>query len=83
MFNLTKGIRVHYCIRYIYIFLTFYLLGVDHGVHVEAEFTSGVLYINGVASIRRNEAGKFHVEGCASEEYYRIRDIIYNQFAIV
>lgn len=48
-----------------------------------AEFSSGVLYINNVASIRRNEAGRFHVEGCASEDYYKIRDIVYAQFAIV
>ncbi|MCP9265235.1 Cleavage and polyadenylation specificity factor subunit 2 [Dirofilaria immitis] len=30
-----------------------------------AEFSSGVLYINNIVSIRRNEAGRFHVEGCA------------------
>lgn len=47
------------------------------------EFNSGVLYVNNVVSIRRNEAGRFHVEGCASEDYYKIRDIIYAQFAIV
>ncbi|VDM96391.1 unnamed protein product [Thelazia callipaeda] len=48
-----------------------------------AEFSSGVLYINNIASIRRNEAGRFHVEGCACEDYYRIRDIVYAQFAVV
>ncbi|VDN24964.1 unnamed protein product [Gongylonema pulchrum] len=48
-----------------------------------AEFSSGVLYVNNVASIRRNEAGRFHVEGCASEDYYKIRDIVYAQFAVV
>ncbi|KHN82608.1 putative cleavage and polyadenylation specificity factor subunit 2 [Toxocara canis] len=52
-----------------------------NGFH--AEFSSGVLYINNVASIRRNEAGRFHVEGCACEDYYKIRDIVYAQFAIV
>uniref|UniRef100_A0A915AJI3 Cleavage and polyadenylation specificity factor subunit 2 n=2 Tax=Parascaris univalens TaxID=6257 RepID=A0A915AJI3_PARUN len=52
-----------------------------NGFH--AEFSSGVLYINNIASIRRNEAGRFHVEGCASEDYYKIRDIVYAQFAIV
>ncbi|VBB35296.1 unnamed protein product, partial [Acanthocheilonema viteae] len=48
-----------------------------------AEFSSGVLYINNIASIRRNEAGRFHVEGCACEDYYKIRDIVYAQFAVV
>ncbi|TKR72525.1 hypothetical protein L596_019958 [Steinernema carpocapsae] len=49
----------------------------------QAEFSCGVLYVNNVVSIRRNEAGKFHVEGCLCEDYYKIRDIVYNQFAIV
>ncbi|VDK54435.1 unnamed protein product [Anisakis simplex] len=53
----------------------------SNGYH--AEFSSGVLYINNVASIRRNEAGRFHIEGCACEDYYKIRDIVYAQFAIV
>lgn len=49
----------------------------------QAEFSSGVLYVNNAVAIRRNEAGKLHVEGCACEEYYRIRDMIYKQYAIV
>lgn len=51
------------------------------GLH--AEFSSGVLFVNNVASVRRNEAGKFHIEGYACEDYYKIREIIYSQFAIV
>lgn len=54
---------------------------ISHGYH--AEFSAGVLYINNCVSIRRNEAGRFHVEGAASPDYYRIRNIIYGQFAIV
>ncbi|CAI4229272.1 unnamed protein product [Auanema sp. JU1783] len=49
----------------------------------QAEFSSGVLHIDGIASIRKNEAGKFHVEGVASVQYYKIRDLIYKQFAII
>lgn len=49
----------------------------------QAEFSSGVLFVNNVASVRRNEAGKFHIEGYACEDYYKIREIIYSQFAIV
>jgi len=48
-----------------------------------AEFSAGVLYVNNIACIRRNEAGRFHVEGCACDDYYRIREIVYAQFAIV
>lgn len=53
------------------------------GAGYHAEFNSGVLYVNGVVSVRRNEAGRFNVEGYACEDYYRIRDIVYAQFAIV
>lgn len=49
----------------------------------QADFSSGVLYVNNVVSVRRNEAGRFHVEGCACEDYYKIREMIYSQFAIV
>uniref|UniRef100_A0A915NLU6 Cleavage and polyadenylation specificity factor subunit 2 n=2 Tax=Meloidogyne TaxID=189290 RepID=A0A915NLU6_9BILA len=48
-----------------------------------AEFHSGVLYVNNIANVRRNEAGRFHVEGYACADYYKIREIIYSQFAIV
>ncbi|PAV88691.1 hypothetical protein WR25_20133 isoform C [Diploscapter pachys] len=48
-----------------------------------AEFSGGVLYINGIISIRRLQQGQFHVEGCASKLYYEIRDYIYQQFAII
>ncbi|KAI1716258.1 metallo-beta-lactamase superfamily domain-containing protein [Ditylenchus destructor] len=49
----------------------------------QAEFSGGVLYINDIASVRRNEAGRFNIEGWACEEYFKIREIIYSQFAIV
>ncbi len=49
----------------------------------QAEFSGGVLYVNNVISIRRNEAGRFNLEGSTSDEYYRIRDLVYKQFAIV
>ncbi|WKX88238.1 hypothetical protein Q1695_008124 [Nippostrongylus brasiliensis] len=48
-----------------------------------AEFSSGVLYIGGVISIRRNEAGRFHIEGCAGPQYLKLRDIILEQFMVL
>ncbi|VDM53348.1 unnamed protein product [Angiostrongylus costaricensis] len=48
-----------------------------------AEFSSGVLYIGGVISIRRNEAGRFHIEGCAGPSYLKLRDIILEQFMVL
>ncbi|CAD5228967.1 unnamed protein product [Bursaphelenchus okinawaensis] len=47
-----------------------------------AEFSSGELYVNDALKISRT-AGRFIVEGPACEEYYRVRDIVYTQFAIV
>ncbi|KAL3098020.1 hypothetical protein niasHT_027565 [Heterodera trifolii] len=52
-----------------------------NGFH--AEFHSGVLYVNNVASVRRNEAGRFHVEGYACADYFKVRELVYAQFAIV
>uniref|UniRef100_A0A915IT43 Cleavage and polyadenylation specificity factor subunit 2 n=1 Tax=Romanomermis culicivorax TaxID=13658 RepID=A0A915IT43_ROMCU len=49
----------------------------------QAEFSAGVLYVNNAVAIRRNEAGKLHFEGAVGEEYFRIRDMIYKQYAIV
>lgn len=49
----------------------------------QAEFNAGVLYVNNVVAIRRNEAGRLNIEGCACDDYYRIRDLIYKQYAIV
>ncbi|KHJ99454.1 RNA-metabolizing metallo-beta-lactamase [Oesophagostomum dentatum] len=48
-----------------------------------AEFSSGVLYIGGVISIRRNEAGRFHIEGCVGPLYLKLRDIILEQFMVL
>ncbi|KJH51278.1 metallo-beta-lactamase domain protein [Dictyocaulus viviparus] len=48
-----------------------------------AEFSSGVLYIGGVISIRRNEAGRFHIEGCACPSYLKLREIILEQFMVL
>ncbi|VDO72908.1 unnamed protein product [Heligmosomoides polygyrus] len=42
------------------------------------------LLINmGVISIRRNEAGRFHIEGCAGSLYLKLRDIILEQFMVL
>ena len=31
----------------------------------------------------QNEAGRMQLEGCLCEEYYRIRKLLYGQYAIV
>lgn len=52
------------------------------GIH--AEFSGGILYCNaGLIAVRRNEAGRINLEGCQCEEYYRVRELLYQQYAIV
>lgn len=36
-----------------------------------AEFSAGILYVNESLRISRNDAGRFEIEGPASEEFYR------------
>lgn len=50
---------------------------------VQAEFAGGVLYCNNTVAVRRNEAGRIDLEGCFSEDYYKVRDILYQQYAII
>jgi cleavage and polyadenylation specificity factor subunit 2 len=50
---------------------------------IQAEMSGGVLICNGVVAVRRNEAGRLQLEGCVSDDYYRVRELLYEQFAIV
>lgn len=48
------------------------------------EFTAGALECcNGTLAIRRLENGRVALEGVLSEEYYKVRELLYEQFAIV
>uniref|UniRef100_A0A1B6EDG6 Cleavage and polyadenylation specificity factor subunit 2 n=1 Tax=Clastoptera arizonana TaxID=38151 RepID=A0A1B6EDG6_9HEMI len=52
--------------------------------NIPSEFSGGVLWCcNGTVAVRRHEAGKVTLEGCLSEEYYRVRELLYEQYAIV
>ncbi|XP_047033861.1 probable cleavage and polyadenylation specificity factor subunit 2 [Helicoverpa zea] len=49
-----------------------------------AEFSAGALECcNGTLAIRRLENGRVALEGVLSEEYYKVRELLYEQFAIV
>ncbi|XP_030038036.1 probable cleavage and polyadenylation specificity factor subunit 2 [Manduca sexta] len=49
-----------------------------------AEFSGGALECcNGSLAIRRLENGRVALEGVLSEEYYKVRELLYDQFAIV
>ncbi|XP_018799414.1 PREDICTED: probable cleavage and polyadenylation specificity factor subunit 2 [Bactrocera latifrons] len=52
--------------------------------NISSEFSGGVLWCaNGMLALRRMDAGKVTMEGCVSEEYYKIRELLYEQYAIV
>ncbi|VVC87684.1 unnamed protein product [Leptidea sinapis] len=53
-----------------------------HGL--SAEFNAGALECcSGTVAIRRLENGRVALEGVLSEEYYKVRELLYDQFAIV
>ncbi|XP_026691028.2 cleavage and polyadenylation specificity factor subunit 2-like [Ciona intestinalis] len=49
----------------------------------QAEFIGGVLVCNNMLAIRRNQQGHIDLEGTLTEEYYAIRDLLYQQYAVV
>lgn len=50
----------------------------------KAEFLSGTLLINGGnCSIRRNDTGVFQMEGAFTKDYYKLRRLFYDQFAVL
>lgn len=50
---------------------------------MQAEFASGVLICNETVAVRRNEAGRMQLEGAISKDYFKVRDLLYQQYAIV
>ena len=52
--------------------------------NIASEFQGGVLFCgNGTVALRRHDSGRVTIEGCVSEEYYQVRDLLYQQYAIV
>ncbi|KAG5882199.1 hypothetical protein JTB14_021850 [Gonioctena quinquepunctata] len=52
--------------------------------NISSEFSGGVLWCsNGTIAIRRVESGKIMLEGCISEDYYRVKELLYEQYAIL
>uniref|UniRef100_A0A665WNL2 Cleavage and polyadenylation specificity factor subunit 2 n=1 Tax=Echeneis naucrates TaxID=173247 RepID=A0A665WNL2_ECHNA len=50
---------------------------------IQAEFVGGVLVCNNMVAVRRTEAGRIGLEGCLCEDYYKIRELLYQQYAVV
>nr|CAI5856676.1 unnamed protein product [Callosobruchus analis] len=52
--------------------------------NISSEFSGGVLWCsNGSIAIRKVETGKMMLEGCISEDYYKVKEIMYEQYAIL
>lgn len=49
----------------------------------QAEFHGGVLVCEGRIALRKNEAGRIILEGVVSDDYYGIRQILYDEYAII
>ena len=49
------------------------------------EFSGGMLFcgVRNNVALRRHDSGRVTIEGAVSAEYYRIRDLLYEQYAIV
>ncbi|MCL4123063.1 UNVERIFIED_CONTAM: hypothetical protein GTU68_046074, partial [Idotea baltica] len=51
---------------------------------IESEFNAGILWCaNGTIALRRQETGTVAIEGCLSEDYFEIKDLLYSQYAIL
>lgn len=50
---------------------------------IQAEFSGGVLVCNGKIALKKNESGKIILEGVLSDDYFKVREILYEQYAII
>lgn len=52
--------------------------------NISSEISGGMLLCcNGTIALKRNDTGKVTIEGCLSDEYFRVRELLYEQYAIV
>lgn len=52
--------------------------------NIPSEFQGGVLFCGGgLVALRRHDSGRVTIEGCICDEYYQVRDLLYEQYAIV
>lgn len=52
-----------------------------HGI--QAEFSGGVLLCNGLVEVKRTESGRIHLEGTLCDDYFKIRQLLYQQYAVL
>ncbi|KAL7035085.1 hypothetical protein ACKWTF_008219 [Chironomus riparius] len=52
--------------------------------NITSEISGGMLLCcNGTIAVKRIDTGKVTIEGCLSEEYFKVRELLYEQYAIV
>ena len=52
--------------------------------NINSEFYGGVLFCgSGNVALRTHDSGRVTIEGCVSDEYYQVRDLLYMQYAII
>ena len=53
--------------------------------NINSEFQGGVLFCgaNSQVALRRHDSGRVTIEGCLCEDYYLVRNLLYQQYAIV
>lgn len=52
--------------------------------NIQSEISGGMLLCcNGTIALKRIDTGKVTIEGCLSEDYYKVRELLYDQYAIV
>lgn len=50
---------------------------------IQAELSGGALFCNDKVAIKRKETGKLHLEGILCPEYFKVRDLLYQQHVII
>lgn len=53
---------------------------------IQAEFSGGVLYCNEKVTVRRRETGgrgRIHIEGTLCPDYFKVRDLLYQQYMVI
>lgn len=51
---------------------------------IPCEFSGGALWCcQGTIAVHRHEAGRVILEGCLTDDYYRVKELLYQQYANV
>ncbi len=52
---------------------------------IPSEFNGGVLFCGQLSNValRRHDSGRVTIEGTVCSEYYKVRELLYEQYAIV